>query len=427
MSSQDKRDRDDRFDNLDTHKSAWRDAIVVAKNHAVEDKEYWQHELHAFDRTFEDLALEVKSLAISDACYAEAHQALTNVGIGAEGEDVVARILLLHQRYTQFMEAVQMRVDAQAEMPVTEEQLLEALSTLYEFWSNSTKDTTVVDSVPTTKIGIWNWQWPVKSNPTARLEKVLDIINHHRFPEGERRAAVSCLRDEILPLVRNYLEAKEIAAKFQAMGDEIADEDEEEVDRMGMRVAELMGFDISKFDGEFEAPAEADEPAEEQPIPVDQWYHRSIDPTITGMVVWNGKDLHRASGTPFVQGLPVERLKELIASGELIPWEGAVPMNRLGIPYQPSTPSEIFDLGPQRAAPKSEAAINAEVKQTEAMVAEAGGLNPDYDPQWDKFCELLKEKSIKLPIATRSDIFRAAKDALGVETAFNEHRGRGPE
>lgn len=46
---------------LETHRSAWRNAIEIARNHArveppdLDDKSYWNHELRAFDRTFDAL------------------------------------------------------------------------------------------------------------------------------------------------------------------------------------------------------------------------------------------------------------------------------------------------------------------------------------------------------------------------------------
>lgn len=46
---------------LETHRSAWRNALEISRSHArvdppdVNDKAYWDHELRAFDRTFDAL------------------------------------------------------------------------------------------------------------------------------------------------------------------------------------------------------------------------------------------------------------------------------------------------------------------------------------------------------------------------------------
>lgn len=47
------------FTDLITHRSAWRNALKIAQQHAevkapdIDDKAYWAHELRAFDRTFQ--------------------------------------------------------------------------------------------------------------------------------------------------------------------------------------------------------------------------------------------------------------------------------------------------------------------------------------------------------------------------------------
>jgi hypothetical protein len=46
---------------LETHRDAWRKAIEISRGHArieppdVDDKTYWDHELRAFDRSFDAL------------------------------------------------------------------------------------------------------------------------------------------------------------------------------------------------------------------------------------------------------------------------------------------------------------------------------------------------------------------------------------
>lgn len=43
--------------NFITHRPSWREALVIAKEHAKTDADasYWQHEINAFDRSFDRL------------------------------------------------------------------------------------------------------------------------------------------------------------------------------------------------------------------------------------------------------------------------------------------------------------------------------------------------------------------------------------
>lgn len=54
----------DAKDDMKTHRAAWRNALVVARDSQPpaaqegSDRAYWEHELRAFDRTFEVLCRE---------------------------------------------------------------------------------------------------------------------------------------------------------------------------------------------------------------------------------------------------------------------------------------------------------------------------------------------------------------------------------